>query len=279
MEITIFTGILIFVLAFFAELSDSSLGMGYGTALSPILLFMGFEPLEVVPAILVSEFITGILAGFAHQSQGNISLAGATSGGTVTLNTTEAQKPSFLPSLIGQDMKTLLLFSACGVIGSLSAAFAAVKLNPLYVKSYIAILILATGLILIITRNKKYSFSWKRLGAVGLIASFNKGISGGGYGPLVTGGQILSGVPEKKAIALTSFSEGITCLAGVIIYMLYNNPFQSPLLPILVCAGAMSVPFAALFVKKINTQKLRGAVGWVTLGLGIFSLSKIIFAF
>jgi len=32
------------------------------------------------------------------------------------------------------------------------------------------------------------SFSWKRLIAIGLISSFNKGISGGGYGPLVTGG-------------------------------------------------------------------------------------------
>ena len=39
-------------LAFVCEFIDSTLGMGYGTSLTPILLLMGLEPLQVVPAVL-----------------------------------------------------------------------------------------------------------------------------------------------------------------------------------------------------------------------------------
>lgn len=70
MSITI--GIKIAVIAFFAEYIDSSLGMGYGTILTPILLLMNFQPLEVIPAALLSEFITGLVAGFTHHKIGNV---------------------------------------------------------------------------------------------------------------------------------------------------------------------------------------------------------------
>ena len=46
---------------------DSSLGMGYGTTLTPLLLLMGYEPVEIVPAVLLSECITGVLAGACHH--------------------------------------------------------------------------------------------------------------------------------------------------------------------------------------------------------------------
>lgn len=277
MEITLLTGIIIFALAFFAELTDSTLGMGYGTALTPILLVLGFSPLEVVPAILVSEFITGILAGLAHQSVGNISF--------VTVSGSQETSLQFRPiknlfnwfQQLNRDMKILILFSSCGVLGSLVAVFIAVKIPASFVKIYIALLILSIGFMLIMTQNKQYNFSWKRLGFIGFLASFNKGISGGGYGPLVTGGQILSGISEKNAIAITSFTEGITCFVGLIVYAaLKENPFQSSLLPILICAGTLSVPFSALFVKKMNAPKLRRIIGWITLALGIFSLLKIL---
>ncbi len=63
------------------------------------------------------------------------------------------------------------------------------------------------------------SFSWKRLIAIGLISSFNKGISGGGYGPLVTGGQVLSGREARSAVGSTSFAEGLVCLVGLLTYI------------------------------------------------------------
>ena len=44
--------ILIISAAFVCEMIDSSLGMLYGTILSPVLTIVGFDPLVVVPSIL-----------------------------------------------------------------------------------------------------------------------------------------------------------------------------------------------------------------------------------
>ncbi len=61
----------IILLAFVCELVDSTLGMGYGTTLTPLLLILGYEPIVIVPAVLFSEFLTGISAGFFHHEFGN----------------------------------------------------------------------------------------------------------------------------------------------------------------------------------------------------------------
>ena len=74
MEITLAAGIAIAAVSFAAEYVDSSLGMGYGTTLTPVLLLFGFAPLEVVPALLVSQLLAGILSGFVHHSMGNVDL-------------------------------------------------------------------------------------------------------------------------------------------------------------------------------------------------------------
>ena len=62
----------IFLAAHLCEYVDSSLGMGYGTTLTPVLLLAGFEPLQIVPAVLLSEFVTGLAAGLLHHHEGNI---------------------------------------------------------------------------------------------------------------------------------------------------------------------------------------------------------------
>jgi uncharacterized membrane protein YfcA len=46
--------------------------MGYGTTLTPVVLLLGFEPLHVVPAVLLSEFVTGLVAAGFHHKVGNV---------------------------------------------------------------------------------------------------------------------------------------------------------------------------------------------------------------
>jgi uncharacterized membrane protein YfcA len=48
------------------------------------------------------------------------------------------------------------------------------------------------------------------------VGGFNKGVGGGGYGPVITVGGLLSGVPVKSMVAVTSLAEGLTCLFAVI---------------------------------------------------------------
>ena len=74
--LAIFTPILIviIVLAFIFELMDASLGIGFGTAFSPILLIIGYDFSIVVPSILASELVAGLVAMIFHALLKNVRL-------------------------------------------------------------------------------------------------------------------------------------------------------------------------------------------------------------
>ncbi len=100
-------------------------------------------------------------------------------------------------------------------------------------------------------------------------------VSGGGYGPVVTGGQILSGVESKSAVGITSLAEGLTCLVGVITYILISkNPLDWKLAPFIIVGAIFSVPFSVISVKKISIKKLKLAIAALTIVLGLFTIIK-----
>ncbi len=242
------------LLALGCEYVDSTLGMGYGTTLTPILLLVGYEPAQIVPSVLLSEFLTGILAGVLHHGFGNVSF-----------------KPGSRP------LKVALALAACSVIGTLAAVFIAVNVPKWVLKTYIGVLVLSMGIGILLTIGKTFTFSWKKVIGLGLVAAFNKGVSGGGYGPLVTGGQIMAGVDGKGAIGITSLAEGLVCFVGILAYTLTGNgAVDWGLAPSLILGAVLSVPFAALTVKKMPTQKLRWAIGITITALGLFTLVKLV---
>lgn len=270
-------GIGVLMLAFFAEYIDSTLGMGYGTSLTPILLIMGFSPIQIVPAILLSELVTGLLAGFTHHSMGNVDLKPRTMNiqrivrGIRELGIVESYRRG-----IPLHLRIVLLIAACSIAGTVTAVFIAVSIPSFYLKLYIGILITLIGIVILLRKKKDATFSWKKVTALGLIASFNKGMSGGGYGPVVTGGQILSGINGKNAVAITSLAEGLTCLVGVITYFVTDAEIDWQLAPYLMIGAVLSVPLSAITVKKLNTSILKTIIGVLTLVLGLYTLYKII---
>jgi len=245
----------IIILAFICEYIDSSLGMGYGTTLTPILLIMGYNPLQIVPCVLLSELITGLGAAFFHHKFKNSNF-----------------------KLGSIDLKIAMVMAGCSILGTLIAVFVALNLSKYYIKLYIGVLVFAMGVLILATLKRKFRFSWKKISSLGILAAFNKGISGGGYGPLVTSGQILSGVESKNAIGITSLAEGLTCLVGVITYLAFTNHIVDwSLSPSLIIGAVLSVPVAAYTVKKFNGGSLRLIVGIATLLLGLFTLWKLFF--
>src|SRR6056297_3208720 len=269
-------GLFIMLIAFAAEYTDSTLGMGYGTSLTPILLLLGFTPLEVVPAILLSELVTGLLAGFTHHSLGNVDVRPKTMSpvkiirGIRTFGLSESYRRG-LPV----HLRIVLLIALCSIAGTLAAVCIATSLPSFYVKLYIGLLISAVGLFILFKRPAGSHFSWKKITFLGLLASFNKGMSGGGYGPVVTGGQILSGVDSKNAVAVTSMAEGLTCLVGVLTYMVSTAVINWKLAPYLLIGAVVSVPLSVLTVKVIKTGLLQSVIGIITVLLGGLTLYKI----
>jgi len=276
-ELALGMGIAIFIIAFLAEYMDSTLGMGYGTTLTPLLLLLGFEPLEIVPSILLSELITGLLAGFTHHSVGNVDFRPKTMNIKKTIRS--LKELGIFESCrkgIPLHLKVALLVATCSIVGILAAVFLVISLPKFYLKIYICLLILAIGIVILISLNKSYSFSWKKIAFLGLIASFNKGVSGGGYGPVVTGGQILSGVNGKNAVGITSLAEGLTCLVGVLTYLFIHISINWILAPYLVIGGIISVPLSVYTVREMKTKTLRKIIGILTILLGLFTLGKIL---
>ncbi len=244
--------LLVALVAFFCETVDSSLGMGYGTILTPVLLLAGYEPLEIVPLILFSEFITGILAAGLHHKKGNVKF-------------TRDSKES----------KVALTLALCSIIGTISAVFISLSIPRVVVKGYIAFLLLIIGSTNMISFNKEHQFSWKKISMLGIVASFNKGLSGGGYGPVVTGGQLLSGLNGKSAVAITSLAEGLTCLVGVVSYLFLNQGFIDWYLGLALIGGALcSIPISVNVVKIISEIKLRIILTGMVFTLGLLTFVK-----
>lgn len=245
-------GLIIMVLALICEYVDSTLGMGYGTTLTPVLMMMGLDPLQIVPAVLFSELITGTLAAAAHHKIGNVNF----------------RDPEI--------RNVTLALALCSIVGAVVAVFIAVSIPPFYLKLYIGLLVAIMGITILWKRNSQSAFSWLKITLLGIVAAFNKGMSGGGYGPLVTSGQILSGVDGKKAVGITSLSEGITCLVGLTTFVILGESLINwELAGFLVVGAVLSVPLSAISVKKLQLKKMTTMIGVATLILGLFTLWKL----
>ncbi|MBW2040119.1 MAG: sulfite exporter TauE/SafE family protein [Deltaproteobacteria bacterium] len=266
----LFIGVLF--ISFCAEYIDSSIGMGYGTTLTPILLLMGFSPLQIVPAILLSEFISGILAAFLHQGAGNVFF---------DFRRDDEHRIAKALGNLGymprsKDSKVALVLVMCSVTGVIAAVFVALNLPVFYLKLYIGILVLTMGIIVMMKHKTKINFSWKRIMGIGILASFNKGMSGGGYGPLIVSGQILSGVDTKSSIGITALAEGATCFVGVLTYFVIGTHVDWVLAPYLVIGSLISVPLSVYTVKKMPVKEFTLIIGLAATVLGILTLVKLI---
>ena len=265
-------GLFIVALALACEYIDSAIGMGYGTIMAPVLLMLGFEPLQVVPSILLSELVTGFGAGFTHHSMGNVDFRPRTMNlARIFRGLREKGISEGFTYGIPPHLRIVLLLAACSLLGTVLAVFLATALPAQTVKLYIGGMILCIGLFVIVTMHIDFRFSWKRITALGLISSFNKGISGGGYGPVVTGGQLLAGVDPRNTMGITSLSEALTCVGGVALY-LASQSVDWMLAPYLILGAVLALPLSAITVKAVRSRHLRLAVGVVTAVLGITSL-------
>lgn len=266
------------ILAFIFEYIDSTLGMGYGTTLTPILLILGYSPLQIVPVILISELITGLLASFFHHREGNANFKPKDIKLSAIIEIIKSiGYAEVFKRTIPLHLKVALLLALCSIVGTITAVLIAISIPSLWIKFYISFIVLFMGIIIIVTINKRFTFSWKKIIGLGLIASFNKGISGGGYGPIITGGQILSGVEGKSAVGITSLAEGLTCAVGIITYILAaKKPLDLRLAPFIILGAVLSVPLSAKSVKNLSEKKLKIAIAVLTMILGVYTLYQII---
>jgi uncharacterized membrane protein YfcA len=244
---------LIIIVSFVAQFLNTALGEGFGTIVVPSFILLGFDPIQIVPSLLFVQVFTGIISAIFHHRSGNVDF-----------------------SIEGKSFKIAIVLTFFSIIGGGSAALLAVNISQFFVKIYVGLIALLMGILVLVFRNKKIGFSWLKINFLGFFASFNKGISGGGYGPIITSGQILSGLDSKSSVSISSFTEAITCLMALLIYLLKVKIIDfTPVLPLL-CGSILAIPFAVLAVKVSNGNKHVIAIGVITVSLGLATLIKII---
>lgn len=246
------TYLFLIVPSFLTAVVDIVFGMGFGLTMTPVLLLMGYAPHEIVPALLFSSMIGNMFSPLFHHRLKNVDF-----------------------SLCSQHFNMSMLIGILGVIGSFVGASVSIGISNFYLGLYIGLLIVSLGLFLLVNGKLRARFSWLRLTFLGLFGSFNKGISGSGFGPIITTGMIIMNVNEKAAVSIQTFSELFVSAAGFLTFMLAGSQISLDLLLPLSLGVAFSTPLAAFVVHKFDTKKLRTTIGLVTVVLGVLTLLSL----
>jgi hypothetical protein len=233
---------------------------------------MGFTPLQVVPAVLLSQSVGGVIGGVAHHRVGNIHLDFRRDDRLIK---GRLRGLGYLPR--SPDAKVIFILAICGVIGALSGVFFAINIPKLALEIYIGVMVLAIGIIILVRRHQEGTLSWKRLIGMGLLGSFNKGISGGGYIPLVTGGQIISGREVKSSVGSTTFAVTFACAVSFLGYALIKGNIYWTLVAAACLGSVIAAPLAAMMVKRIDSRRLKFTIGITTSLLGALTIAKAFF--
>ncbi|MGQ9582976.1 MAG: sulfite exporter TauE/SafE family protein [Thermoplasmatota archaeon] len=244
--------LLVLFFAFLYELIDSSLGQGYGTLGTPTFILLGLDPKAVVPAILLSQAAGGLISGFFHNRFRNVDFNSWRTG----------------------DAIRVYFIVACGVAGVVAASAIGIRVSRTFLSYYIGAVALAMGALLL--SGVALKFSWWRMGVIGGVSAFNKGISGGGYGPLVAGGQAIIGVEGKAAVGVTDLAEAPICLAGFAVWkLLGGTPVWEITLPM--CLGAAAAPVLGAYITLRTPARLfKSALGVALICLGALCLLKVL---
>ncbi|MCJ7816407.1 MAG: TSUP family transporter [Candidatus Aenigmarchaeota archaeon] len=253
-ELTWMVMVEIAILAWILECIDSATGQFFGTLGSPILILIGFSPAIVVPSILLSQAMGGIIATYFHNKYKNADFSN-----TKTL-----------------DIKKVYIVVICGIIGVIIGAMLGLKVSKDVLTTFIGVVVLSMGIVII--SGVRIKFTWPRMMVLGTVAGGLKVTSGGGYGPTMTGGQVIISSEGKNAIGVTDFAEFPICLAGFILWATISQSLPPLGILIPMCIGASLAPMVGCWLtyKLHNTRKLNFLLGIIILILGILCLSKVL---
>lgn len=248
--------LIVMIFAFVCEWIDSSLGMGYGTILSPLLIILGLPILTVIPAVLISQAIGGILAGYYHHRFENTLLKRDIDG-------------------MSDDLKAVLWISVLGVSATVFASFVSTSyLSTRTLGIYTGILVLIMGIFNLI--GFTFQYSHQRMILLGLVSSFLKGMSGTGFGALLTGGQLSLDRKPSHAVGVTTFTKIPICIAGFFGYWVFNGIERWDVISALIFGALLASRLGARTTKHLDELRyLKYVIAVFLIALGTLTILKI----
>jgi uncharacterized membrane protein YfcA len=240
------------IAALIMEFIDSALGMMYGTVLAPLLILMNYSAADVVPSLLISQAIGGFIASWRHHHFNNA---------------------DFNPGTTDRHIAVTIIWF--GILACLLGVNLSVSISPRILNTYIALLVSVIGLLILYGRTM--ILTSRKIYLLGFVSAFNKAFSGGGFGPLVAGGQLVfRDRSEKGAIGSTDFAEAPICLFSFLLWVLLKG-FPPAALWLPLCAGsAVGGFFGPKLLSMIsNKVRLKKMLGMLVLLEGVWVLYKV----
>jgi len=239
----------ILLVAFIAALIDTSLGMCYGTILSPILLIAGYSPEIVVPTVLLSQLVVDIGGGLTHTKVKNFTR---------------------------KDIKVALLVAIPATIFVSLGVFLNVNLPKTITKTYIGLIVTLLGLLLLLGIKLRKTF--KRLVFISSLAGFNKGFMGGGFGPVVVSGQIVLNHNVRPSVSIGDIAEIPVCIVGLLAFAVLGKLSFLPIYLIVAVPALIASLIGPYITMRIGQKNYaEKVIGVITLILGFVTLLKILF--
>ena len=242
--------ILLYVaIGFVAQMIDGAIGMAYGVTATSVLLSTGVPPATASACVHAAETFTTGASGLAHWKLGNV------------------------------DRKLLWRLAVPGAIGGAIGAYALSEFDGDTLKPYIAVYLLALGIVIIwkaLVRRPLESPQPRSVAPLGFFGGLLDAIGGGGWGPIVTSSLLGQGTTPRYAIGSVNLAEFFVTLTISTTFFLTIGLGLWPIITGLVIGGVIAAPFAALAAKHVPAKALMLVVGCVVI---VSSLNTIVKAF
>ena len=235
---------------FIAQMTDGSLGMGYGTISTTFLLAIGVNPAVVSSRVHSARVFSSGVSGYSHHRFGNIN----------------------------KKLFKALVFP--GVIGAIAGATLAVyaKEYSNYVRIPLSFYTIYLGYYIIKKAFKK-NLADDRVRRAGWLASaggFLDAFAGGGWGSLVTSTLISKRKSTRYVIGSVCLAEFFVVFASATTFFILLH--HIPLFDVLglILGGVIAAPIAARLVGKIPVKKVLIGVGLLVILTSTNTLVKSI---
>jgi hypothetical protein len=243
------SSLVLLLLALGCEFMDATIGMGYGTTLTPILLVLGYPVGIVVPAALLSQLLANISVAFFHHKAGNFNF----------WNDHQTRNTGLIMGLVGLTVSVVTMLFA-------------LKLPDRYLRTGITLMVIGIGVFMLVGSRFKIRFRMRNVAILAGVAAFNKAFSGGGYGPLVCGGQVLVGLPVRASVASTAVAEAMVCVAAVVTFYAGGKTVPLFLLLPLVTGALLSTPLSAVTLNRLPQTVVKKLMAAAILLLAAYAL-------
>jgi uncharacterized membrane protein YfcA len=238
-------------IGFFAQLIDGSMGMGYKTSTTSLLMALGLPPVLASSSTHSAGVFVSAASALAHFKLGNV------------------------------DKKLLWQLAIPGVIGGIIGAIILTLTPTSWVKPLVSIYLIGMGLRIVLkSLRKRKETAVREHQRIGTLAGFGgllDAIGGGGWGPIVTGNLIIAGHEPRIAIGSSNTAEFIVSIAQTLVFFTLLDSLQWTTVLGLIIGGVIAAPLAAYITQKIPIRRFAILVGLLVIALSARSLMVALF--